>query len=89
MSFLFSTNTLHNYTKTLWVKVLKRCELDFLLYAFEWITDLSIKIIFDNFTVKIIKIYIISQDYFLKVFPMWHLNFILLTILTLLWLLRD
>jgi hypothetical protein len=27
-----------------------------LLYAFEWITDLSVKIIFDNFTVKIIKI---------------------------------
>jgi hypothetical protein len=27
-----------------------------LFYAFQWITDLSMKIIFDNFTVKIIKI---------------------------------
>jgi hypothetical protein len=27
-----------------------------LFYAFQWITDLSVKIIFDNFTVKIIKI---------------------------------
>jgi hypothetical protein len=29
---------------------------DFLFYAFQWITDLSVKIIFGNFTVKIIKI---------------------------------
>jgi hypothetical protein len=27
-----------------------------LFYAFQWITDLSVKIIFGNFTVKIIKI---------------------------------
>jgi hypothetical protein len=27
-----------------------------LYYAFQWLTDLSVKIIFDNFTVKIIKI---------------------------------
>jgi hypothetical protein len=26
------------------------------IYTFQWITDLSVKIIFDNFTVKIIKI---------------------------------
>jgi hypothetical protein len=33
-----------------------RTVIEFLFYAFQWITDLSVKNTFDNFTVKIIKI---------------------------------
>jgi hypothetical protein len=49
--------------------------LNILLYAFEWITDLSVKIIFDNFRVKIIKYNFTLFNG--EIFPMWYVTYIL------------
>jgi hypothetical protein len=42
----------------------------FLIYAFQWITDLSVKLSKYNFTL------FNDETTFFKIFPMWYLNFI-------------
>jgi hypothetical protein len=60
-------------------------EINSVFYAFQWITDLSVKIIFDNFTVKIIKYNFTlfnDETTVLKIFPCGTSTLFLLEILT-------